>query len=134
MDSRQSWTALACTLGVLGLAIPPLGSVRARAHPETVALKTMAAIHAGEADRLAMSGQYAGALDELQRLPSGLAQTGEYGGYRFVLAQSGTGYTIRANPIQCGAGGSRSFFSDESLRIHQRACPEAASRKDSLLD
>lgn len=136
MDTRNLMMALAVMLGVMGLAVPRLGKNESRL-PEIGALKTMAAIHSAESQYFSERGRYAGALEELNSpgdvLPARLAQTGEQGGYRFVVSRTDRGYAIISQPVHCG-GGVRSFYSDESLRTYGRSCPEAATDADALVN
>jgi type IV pilus assembly protein PilA len=59
--------------------------------------------------------------------------SGEKGGFKFVLTQTQTGYAVNANPVQFGTSGSRTFFSDQSMSIHQHTGQEPATSNDPLL-
>lgn len=124
--------ALAAILGVMGLAVPTLQMDHIRQVSEDRALQTIAAIHDAQAKHFTRFGRYAGELNELA-VPRDLAQTGELGGYRFVLARTSGGYTVGSNPIRCGTSGTRSFFSSEKTAIHERACPQQATATDAVL-
>ena len=59
--------------------------------------------------------------------------SGEKGGYKFTLAATPTGYTISAVPSQYGTSGSKTFFSDQGMGIHQHNGQEPATVNDPLI-
>ena len=133
---------IAIILIILAIALPRLGRARMYAQ-EMGAMKTITTIHTAEAQYFSQFGKFAGTLAELgppasgaagpaaaDLIPGGLAQSGEGSGYRYVLAITPTGYTLNANPIAFGTTGGRTFFSDQSLTIHQHSGQEPASLSD----
>ena len=50
-----------------------------------------------------------------------------------MLQQTQTGYGLAANPIAFGTGGSHTYFSDQSMAIHQHNGQEPATVNDPLL-
>jgi len=53
--------------------------------------------------------------------------SGEKQGYRYVLSEKPGGYVIIATPITYGTSGSRSFYSDETMIIHENYGAEPAT-------
>jgi len=133
---------IAIILIILAIALPRLGRARMYAQ-EMGAMKTITTIHTAQTQYFSQFGKFAGTLAELgppasgaagpaaaDLIPAGLAQSGEGSGYRYVLAITPTGYTLNANPIAFGTTGGRTFFSDQSLTIHQHSGQEPASLSD----
>lgn len=136
---------IAIILIILAIALPRLGNAR-RYATEMAAMKTITTIHTAETQYFSQYGKFAGALVELgppssggasaasaDLIPAGLAQTGESSGYKYNLAVTANGYTINANPTAFGTTGSRTFFSDQSMTIHQHAGQEPATAADPEL-
>ena len=48
-------------------------------------------------------------------------------GYKFTLTGTQGGYVINANPVNFGADGNRTFFSDQSMVIRQNFGQEPAT-------
>jgi type IV pilus assembly protein PilA len=59
-------------------------------------------------------------------IPSSLA-SGEKDGYLFTLTTNPQGYTINANPKVYPNTGRRTFFSDQTMTIHQNWSREPAN-------
>jgi hypothetical protein len=85
--------------------------------------KRITTLHTAQAQFYSRFGRFADSLQELD-------SAGESNGYRFRSSRTDKGYTVSANPIHCGTSGRRTFFSDETLVIHQHACPEPATATD----
>jgi type IV pilus assembly protein PilA len=133
---------IAIILIILGIAIPKLGKARMSAQ-EMAAMRTITTIHTAQVQYFSQFGKFATTLAELgppasgaagpsaaDLIPGGLATTGEGSGYKYILAMTPTGYTINANPDTFGLTGGRTFFSDQSLTIHQHFGQEPASLTD----
>ena len=110
---------------------------------EMGAMKTITTIHTAEAQYFSQFGKFAGSLQELgppasgaagpsaaDLIPGLLANTGEGSGYKYVLTLTATGYTVNANPDAFGTTGTRTFYSDQSLTIHNHYGQEPASATD----
>jgi prepilin-type N-terminal cleavage/methylation domain-containing protein len=136
---------IAIILIILAIALPRFGNAR-RYATEMAAMKTITTVHTAETQYFSQYGKFAGTLTELgppasggpsasaaDLIPGGLAQTGENNGYKFVLALTANGYTVNANPTLFGTTGSRTFFSDQSMTIHQHAGQEPATGADPEL-
>jgi type IV pilus assembly protein PilA len=52
---------------------------------------------------------------------------GEKGGYKFTLTGNAGGYVITAVPVTFGTSGSRTFYSDQTMVIHQNFSAEPAT-------
>jgi prepilin-type N-terminal cleavage/methylation domain-containing protein len=133
---------IAIILIILAIALPRLGRARMYAQ-EMAAMKTITTIHTAETQYFSQFGKFADTLTELgppasgaagpsaaDLIPGGLAQTGEGSGYKYILAITATGYTINANPTIFGTTGGRTFFSDQTMTIHQHSGQEPASVTD----
>ncbi len=135
---------IAIILIILAVALPKLQNARRYAQ-EMAALKAISTIHTAETQYYSQYGQYATTLVQLGPPASGAAGPagadlvdrdlagGEKGGYKFVLTQTATGYAVNVNPVQFGTSGSRTFFSDQSMSIHQHTGQEPATASDPLL-
>lgn len=133
---------IAIILIILAIALPRLGKARMFAQ-EMGAMKTITTIHTAQAQYFSQYGKFASTLAELgppasgaagpaaaDLIPGGLATTAEGSGYKYILTITPTGYTINANPLTFGTTGSRTFFSDQSLTIHNHYGQEPASASD----
>jgi len=133
---------IAIILIILAVALPRLSKARMYAQ-EMGGQKVITTIHTAEAQYFSQFGKFAGTLVELGPPASGaagpaaadliskdLATNGENSGYKFILTLTPTGYTVNANPVAFGTTGGRTFFSDQSLTIHQHFGPESATAAD----
>lgn len=133
---------IAIILIILAIALPRLGRARMYAQ-EMGAMRAVTTIHTAQAQYFSQYGKFAGSLVELgppasgaagpaaaDLIPGGLATSGENSGYKFILTLTPTGYTVNANPTTFGTTGSRTFFSDQSMTIHQHSGQEPASLTD----
>jgi type IV pilus assembly protein PilA len=48
-------------------------------------------------------------------------------GYKFTVTGTQGGYVVNANPVSYGNDGTRTFYSDQSMVIHQNFGPEPAT-------
>ena len=129
---------IAIILIILAIAVPKLGSARMNA-TETVVIREIQTLHQAETQYLSQFGKYATTLPELgppasggpgppaaDLIPTSLAG-GDKDGYTFTLAATPTGYTVNANPKVYNSTGRRTFFSDQSMIIHQNWSAEPAN-------
>ena len=135
---------IAIILIILTFAVPKLQNAR-RFALETAAKKAIVTIHTAETQYYSQYGQYATSLAQLGPPASGNAgasgadlidrdlASGEKGGYKFILAQTQSGYSVNANPVQFGTSGSHTYFSDQSMSIHEHNGQEPATVSDPLL-
>ena len=135
---------IAIILIILAVALPRLGKARLFAQ-EMAAKKAISTIHTEQAQYYSQYGAYATTLTQLGPPASGAATassadlidrdlaTGEKGGFKFTLQQTPTGYVILANPALFGTTGSHTYFSDQSMTIHEHTGQEPATANDPIL-
>jgi type IV pilus assembly protein PilA len=125
-------------LVILAVAVPKLNTAKENAN-EMVVIREIQTIHQAQTQYQSQFGKYATTLNELgpptsggpgpqaaDLIPSSLA-TGEKDGYVFTLTATPQGYTVTANPKVYNSTGRRTFFSDQSMTIHQNWSAEAAN-------
>jgi hypothetical protein len=140
-------TVVAAILIILLLGAQPTSRRAKLCATEMAAMKTITTIHTAQTQYFSQYGKFAGSLAELgppatgeasasaaDLIPASLAQTGESSGYRYILVLTPKGSTINASPALSGASGSHTFFSDQTMRIHQHAGPEPATATDPELN
>jgi type IV pilus assembly protein PilA len=123
---------------IITFAVPKFLKAQMSAH-ELGAIKAIQTIHQGEVQYQSQYSRYATSLQELGPPASGPATPsagdligndlagGEKGGYKFTLTGNAGGYTISAVPVTFGSSGSRTFFSDQTMVIHQNFSAEPAT-------
>jgi type IV pilus assembly protein PilA len=129
---------IAIILIIITIAVPKYNSVQ-RYMRETAAIKAIQTIHQVETQYQSQYGRYAASLAELGPPASGapspaaadlisndLAQ-GTKQGYKFTVTAIPGGYQVNANPEVYGTSGSRSFYSDQTMVIHENYGPEPAT-------
>jgi type IV pilus assembly protein PilA len=129
---------IAIILIIITIAMPKLTHARMFAQ-ETAAIQAVKTIHTGQVQYYSQYGKYAASLTELGPPASGSPSAasadiigndlanGEKQGYKFTLAATPGGYTVTAVPTAFGTSGSRTFFSDQSMVIHENDGPEPAT-------
>ncbi len=135
---------IAIILIILAVALPKLTNARRYAQ-EMAAVKAITTVHTAETQYYSQYGQYATALSQLGPPASGAAgpngaelidkdlASGDKGGFKFVLNPTPTGYALIVNPTTFGTSGSHTYFSDQSMTIHQHNGQEPATVNDPLL-
>jgi type IV pilus assembly protein PilA len=135
---------IAIILIILAVALPKLTSARRYAQ-EMAAAKAITTIHTSETQYYSQYGVYATSLQQLGPPASGTPgpsgadlidrdlASGEKGGFKFVLQQTQTGYALNVNPVAFGTSGTHTYFSDQSMSIHQHNGQEPATANDPLL-
>jgi prepilin-type N-terminal cleavage/methylation domain-containing protein len=135
---------IAIILIILAVALPKLTSARRYAQ-EMAAVKAISTIHTAETQYYSQYGQYATTLVQLGPPASGAPgpngaelidrdlASGEKGGFHFVLTQTPTGYGLQVTPTVFGTSGTHTYFSDQSMTIHQHSGQEPATANDQLL-
>lgn len=110
-----------------------------RSAPELDAIKGIQTIHQAEAQYKSQYGVFAVTLRELGPPRSGRAtpsaadligdnlSNGVRAGYKFALTGNATGYVITAEPVAFGSTGSRTFYSDQTMVMHQNFTAEPAT-------
>lgn len=129
---------IAIILVILAVAVPKLGSAKMNAN-EMVVIREVQTIHQAETQYMSQFGTYAVTLAQLgpptsggpgpqaaDLIPGSLA-SGEKDGYVFTLTATPQGYTVNANPKVYNSTGRRTFYSDQTMTIHQNWTAEAAN-------
>jgi prepilin-type N-terminal cleavage/methylation domain-containing protein len=130
---------VAIILILAAIAAPKLNQNRMHAQ-ETAAVREIQTINTAQTQYYSQFGRYATNLAELGGPPSGgqegpsaanlipgeLAK-GQKSGYKYTLAGGPAGYTISAVPEVFGNTGRRTFFSDQTMVIHQNWSAEPAN-------
>jgi type IV pilus assembly protein PilA len=129
---------IAIILIILTIAVPKLSVARMNAS-EMAVIREVQTINTTQSQYLSQFGKFATTLAELgppssggpgpaaaDLLPSSLA-SGEKDGYVFTLAATPQGYTVNATPKVYNTTGRRTFFSDQSMIIHQNWSAEPAN-------
>jgi type IV pilus assembly protein PilA len=106
---------------------------------EQAAIRQIGTIHQAETQYYSQFGKYAESMAQLGPPASGAAgpaaadlipkdlADGKKTGYIFTVVSSPTGYSINAVPEAFGSTGSRTFFSDQTLVVHQNYTAEPAN-------
>ena len=130
---------IAIILIILAIALPKLNQARMNAQ-ETAAISQIETLHKAETMYYSQFGRYATSLAELgppsgggnmsptsaDLIPATLS-AGENTGYVFTVQGTPTGYAVTAVPKAFGSSGRRTFFSDQTLVIHQNWGQEPAT-------
>jgi len=122
---------------IITVAVPKFQKAQMGAR-EVAAIQAIRTIHNVEVQYQSVYGRYANSLQELGPPASGPATPsaadligndlsgGEKGQYKFTLTANAGGYVITAMPAN-PSGGSRTFYSDQTMVIHQNFGAEAAT-------
>jgi len=135
---------VAIILIILMVAVPKMNSQLMQAR-ETGALREIGTIHQAQTQYMSQFGRYAQNWTELgppnggspgpaaaDLLPASLS-FGKKGGHIFTVTSTPTGYSINVVPEQYNSSGRRSFYSDQTLEIHQKWSAEPATAQDPIL-
>ncbi len=121
---------IAIILIIAAIAVPKLNNQRMNAQ-EMAAIRQIGTIHTAQTQYYSQFGRYATSLAELGPPTSGQAgpqasdliprtlSEGKNTGYVFTVTGTPLGYSVNANPEIFGNTGRRTFFSDQTLVIHQ---------------
>jgi type IV pilus assembly protein PilA len=125
---------------IAAIAVPKMNHQLMLAR-EQAAIRQIGTLHQAETQYYSQFGKYAPSLVELGPPASGAAgpaaadlipkdlADGKKTGYIFTVTGSPTGYSISAVPEAFGNSGSRTFFSDQTLVVHQNYTAEPATDK-----
>jgi type IV pilus assembly protein PilA len=135
---------IAIILIILAVALPKLNNARRYAQ-EMAAVKAISTIHTAEAQYYSQYGAYATALTQLGPPTNGAPgpngadlidrdlASGDKGGFKFNLQPAQAGYSVLVTPDAYGASGTHTYYSDQSMSIHQHSGQEPATANDPLL-
>ncbi len=129
---------VAIILIIITIALPKLGRARMQAQ-EVSAIAAIRTLHTAQVQYYSTYGRFAVSLAELGPPASGSANAsaadligndlsgGDKSGYKFTLTGNQAGYVINASPVAFNSSGSRTFYSDQTMVIHQNSGPEPAT-------
>lgn len=121
---------------MLLLALTGCHVTRARMHGnETFAIEEVRRIQTAQTRYFSQFGVWAGSLKELEAagMIDAELSSGRKMGYQYQISKAGNGYTITATPNAFNKTGSRSFYSDETMVIHEHHGPDIATPRDAAL-
>jgi prepilin-type N-terminal cleavage/methylation domain-containing protein len=136
--------AIAIMLIIVVIAIPNYHKILMHGN-ETAALATIRTIHTAQLHYQTQYARFASSLAELGPPQNGESSAqaadlidanlaaGEVTGYRFNVAGNTAGYTVTAVPLAYNSTGTLSFYSDQTMRIHQNKGPDPASAQSPLV-
>jgi len=129
---------VAIILIIITIALPKLSRARMQSQ-EVAAIAAIRTLHTAQVQYYSTYNRYAVSLAELGPPASGSANAsaadligndlsgGEKSGYKFTVTGNQGGYAINAQPVAFNSSGSRTFFSDQSMVIHENYGPEPAT-------
>jgi len=129
---------IAIILIIMTIALPKLSRARMYSQ-ETAAIGAIRTIHTAQTQYFSQFGKYASSLTELGPATNGPANAsaadlisndlaqGTKSGYKFTLVGSANGYVVNAVPVAYNSTGSRTFYSDQSMVIHENYGQEPAT-------
>ena len=123
---KSSWILIAAAIALpaVFLSEVPARENKTRIYAqEQGAIKTIMTLNTAQAQYYAQHHSYAATIAELApSLASSEAQ-----GYKYAMTRTPGGYAISATPSVFGSTGSRTFYSDQTLIVHEHAGPEPAT-------
>lgn len=135
---------IAIILIIAAIAVPKMNQQRMLAQ-EMAAINQIRSIHQAETQYYSQFGRFAVNLTELgppasgpagpqaaDILPKNLAE-GVNTGYRFTVEATPTGYAVHAVPLQFGTSGRRTFYSDQSMAVHENWSQEPADANSKMI-
>lgn len=135
---------IAIILVIAAIAAPRLMSAKQQAQ-EMAAIRQINTIHTGQTQYMSQFGKFAESLAQLgppasgspgpgasDLIPDDLSK-GEKTGYVFTMVGGQEGYTVTAVPKVFNTTGRRTFFSDQSMEVHENWGPEPATRQSPTI-
>jgi prepilin-type N-terminal cleavage/methylation domain-containing protein len=132
---------IAIILIIITIALPRL--TRARMYTQEVAaIAAIRTIHTAQTVYYSQFGRYATSLAELGPPASGSANAsaadmigndlanGKKQSYVFTVTGNQGGYIVQAMPEVFNTSGSRTFYSDQTMVVHEHYGPEPATAQD----
>jgi|SRR5581483_9294609 len=129
---------IAIILIIITIAMPKLTNAKKFAQ-ETAALRAIQTIHTAEVQYNSQYGRYAVSLQELGPPASGAASSaaadligndlanGTKQGYKFTVSGNNGGYVVNANPVVYKTDGDVTYYSDQTMVIHENHGAEPAT-------
>ncbi|MEO8099284.1 MAG: prepilin-type N-terminal cleavage/methylation domain-containing protein [Acidobacteriota bacterium] len=135
---------VAIILIIAAVAVPRM-NVQLMAAREMGVIREISSIHNAETQYYSQFGRFASTLAELgpptggapgpagaDLLPSSLT-SGKKGGHLFSVALTQNGYAVSVIPEKFGTDGRRTFYSDQTLEIHENWSQEPATVQSPTL-
>jgi prepilin-type N-terminal cleavage/methylation domain-containing protein len=135
---------VAIILVIAMIAVPKMNRSLMAAR-EMGAIREITAIHQAQTQYYSQFGRYAQNLQELgpptggtvgpagaDLLPSSLT-VGKKGGHIFTVAATQTGYAVVVVPEHFNTDGSRTFYSDQTLEVHENRTAEPATAQSPII-
>jgi type II secretory pathway pseudopilin PulG len=125
-------------LVILAIAVPKLGNAKMNAS-EMAVIREIQTIHQAQTQYRSRFGRFVASLNELgppniglpgpqaAGLISSSLASGYKDGYIFMLTATPQGYSVNANPKVFNSTGRRTFYSDQTMTIHQNWSQEPAT-------
>ena len=130
---------VAIILIIITIALPKLSRARMQSQ-EVAAIAAIRTLHTAQVQYYSTYGRFAVSLNELGPPTTGSNANassadligndlsgGDKSGYKFTLTGNQGGYVIIANPVAFNSSGSRTFYSDQTMVIHQNYGQEPAT-------
>jgi prepilin-type N-terminal cleavage/methylation domain-containing protein len=129
---------IAIILIILAIAVPRLSVAQMNAR-EMAVVREIQTLNTAQTQYMSQFGRYATTLAELGPPPSGAPSpaaadlipgslsSGDKDQYLFLMTGTPQGYTINVNPKVFNSSGRRTFFSDQSMIVHQNWTAEPAN-------
>ena len=136
---------VAIILIIITMAVPQYNKVQMYTR-ETGAIKAMQTVRDMQVQYQSQYGRFAKSLAELGPPTGGGAPSpaasgliggdlalGEKQGYRYVVAERPGGYMMTGTPVHYGTDGSRSFYMDETMEVHENYGAEPATSTSPVI-
>ena len=129
---------IAIILIILTIAVPKLSVAQMNAR-EMAVVREIQTVNTAQAQYMSQFGKFASTMAELgppssggpgpsaADLIPGSLSSGDKDGYAFILAATPQGYSLNVNPKVYNSSGRRTFFTDQSMIIHQNWSAEPAN-------
>ena len=129
---------IAIILIILTIAVPKLSVAQMNAR-EMAVVREIQTVNTAQAQYMSQFGKFASTMAELgppssggpgpsaADLIPGSLSSGDKDGYTFILAATPQGYSLNVNPKVYNSSGRRTFYTDQSMIIHQNWSAEPAN-------
>ncbi len=135
---------VAIILVIAMVAVPKMNRAMMNAR-EMGAIREITTIHTAQTQYYSQFGRFAQNLQELgppqggtvgpagaDLIPASLSG-GKKGGHIFTVAATQTGYSVTVVPEHFNTDGSRTFYSDQTLEVHENRTAEPATAQSPII-
>jgi prepilin-type N-terminal cleavage/methylation domain-containing protein len=135
---------VAIILVIAMVAVPRMNKAMMNAR-EMAAIREITTIHTAQTQYYSTYGRFAANLQELgppaggtdgpagaNLIPASLSG-GKKGGHIYTVAATQTGYAVTVIPEHFGTDGSRTFYSDQTLEVHENRTNEPATAQSPII-